>query len=269
MIVIAGGSQPVDASGLSALEREIVRQKERSATVYRYASAEALLFELMMRSAIVAEAQALNESGVGFASFEKSRCNERYWTRNEMGGFRLRDGVTPAEGLRDIFVNGPAYAFECATAIVIVLYKAILDMKGDAIFNAYFPNLLLYDWHYDNDLRFIRNDGEESFPGDVLYFRNPDHDPDRPEWQGENVVKLGDDLYYGHGVGIGSAETMISALNRARRPGSDVSAYMEDLVLLPDFEYIRRLNARTGRRTGRNDRPDPIVARIGVKRYRF
>jgi len=268
VIVIAGsGDHALDTSALSDLEREIVRQKQQSRTVYRYDSEAALMFELRMRSATVQASRALNASRPGFTSFQHSRCNERYWNRTEEGGFRLRSGVTPAEGLRDIFQNGREYAFECATAIVIVFYRAILDTSGEAFFNTYFPNLYLYDWHHDSDLRLIRASGPESFPGDVLYFPNPDHDPRRPEWQGENAVKLADNLYYGHGIGIASAEAIIAALNRTRAPGSTVSAYMSDLIVFPDTEHLRRLMSREPAQGRRIDADSPIVTRIGSRRY--
>lgn len=268
MIVIAGQENaPIDMAGLSDLEREIVRQKERSSNVYRYDSEADLRFELGLRSRIVAAAGALNASGARFAPFERSRCDERFWTRTEAGGFRLNAGVTPAAGIRDIYANGSSYAFECATATVIVLYRAILETIGDEKFNAYFPDLLLYDWQYDNDLRLLPTEAGATYPGDLLYFRNPDHAPDRPEWQGENVVKLGDDRYYAHGIGFGSAQRIIGALNRTRKPGSNVSAYLNDEAFRVDAEHIRELSLRSGLRARLRPRPDPIVARIGATRY--
>ncbi|XID90187.1 protein-glutamine gamma-glutamyltransferase [Paenibacillaceae bacterium WGS1546] len=246
-----------DASSLTELERAILRQKMQSPATYRYDSPGALLFELNMRSRIVAAARALNASGASFTTFDRSYANERYWTLDERGGFRQNPGVSPSEALNDIYVNGRLYGFECATAMVIILYKAVLDMIGRNAFHAYFNNLLLYDWHYDNDLQLQTvNDFREAYPGDVLYFRNPDHDPDKPEWQGENVIKLGNDLYFGHGIGIGSAADMIAALNRARRPGSTTSAYLTDQANYPDFGYLYRL-------------AQPFAARIGSRSYRY
>nr|WP_232243027.1 protein-glutamine gamma-glutamyltransferase [Paenibacillus sp. GSMTC-2017] len=230
---------------LSELEKKILRQKQSSPVMYQYPSVDALIFELKMRTHIVEAAKALYASGVSFGTFSNSRANEKYWIRTPDGGFLLRPGVQPAAAVNDIFENGHQYAFECAGAIIIILYKAVLETIGNASFNTYFPNLFLRDWQHDQDLQLITsNDLSETYPGDVMYFKNPQHDPATPEWQGENVIKLDDNLFFGHGIGIGSGQEMIAQLNRARAPGSTVSAYLQDLVLRPNFEIIRGISMR-------------------------
>lgn len=243
MILVAGSPNiQLNPLTLTELERKIVRDKQRSPVVYRYPSPDALQFELKMRLHITEAAKALYASGVNFATFDTSRCNERYWIRRGNGGFQLRPGVPPSVGINDIFENGELYGFECAGAIIIVLYKAVLETVGTAVFNRYFQNLFLRDWQYDRDLRLITGTNtREAYPGDVLYFKNPDHDPETPEWQGENVIMLNDDLYFGHGIGIESGQGIIAALNRMRRPFSFRSAFLDDLVVFPDFEALRRL----------------------------
>ncbi|KHF35255.1 Protein-glutamine gamma-glutamyltransferase [Paenibacillus sp. P1XP2] len=145
-----GNEEPVlETENWPPLWQKIVRAKKNSASVYRYASLAHLQFELKLRTAIVEAAKALRRSGVQFEDFEHSHCNERFWHLNNRGGFELRSDVTPAEGIRDIFANGPLYGFECATAIVIVLYKGLLDCIREKDFNRMFADLLLYDWHYD------------------------------------------------------------------------------------------------------------------------
>ncbi|MDQ0062235.1 protein-glutamine gamma-glutamyltransferase [Paenibacillus harenae] len=269
MINITGSNaQQISQLPLTELQRSIVRQKERSPEMYRYPSLQALQFELVLRSNIVQAAKDLNDSGASFAVFKKSRCNERLWSRTEAGGFKLRPGVLPSDGIRDIYANGELYAFECATAIVILLYKAMLETLGESNFNRHFRDLLLYDWTYDNDLRLITlYSYVEAYPGDILYFENPDHDDDRPEWQGENVIKLANDLYYGHGVGIKSAAGMIEALNRTRNPGSTKSAFLSDLVNHPDFGYLMTLPSRSRESVLAERAEPPVVARIGTAVY--
>jgi protein-glutamine gamma-glutamyltransferase len=206
-------------------------------------SPAALEFEVRMRNNIVQSAIALNASGVSFATFKNSRCNEQLWSRSENGGFRLRSGVLPSHGVRDIFQNGRLYAIECATAMVVILYKAVFDTINEETFNVHFKDLFLFDWNYDSDLRIISTYSlQYAYPGDVLYFENPDHAPESPEWQGLNVIKLGADLYYGLGIGIGTLGKMIYSLNRIRRPGSMTSAYLSELVVHPDFEHLRNLS---------------------------
>ncbi|WP_433942910.1 protein-glutamine gamma-glutamyltransferase [Paenibacillus sp. SN-8-1] len=237
---------------LSELERAIVLQKEKSSSNYRYPSLDALKFELQMRQEITSAARKLNSSGAKFAKFKNSRCNEAFWIRESNGGFRLKDGVKPSDAINDIYRNGPMYAFECGTAIVIVWYKAVIEPISADSFDAYFKNLLLYDGEHDPNLVLQTTDiGEEAYPGDVQYFENPDFDPFKPEWQGENVVLLRPNLYYGHGIGIESSEQIIAALNRKRKPGSQTSAFLTNYVIHPDFEFLRKFQA------------NPVTARIG------
>ena len=256
MIVLPPGDRiRLGQVALPELERSIVQAKEASPITYVYVSLEALLFELGLRSRIVESARALYASGVKFATYTNSRCNEAYWLRTAEGGFRLRSGVASADAIRDIFVNGSLYAFECSMAMVLVVYRAVSEQIPRSAFNTYFNNLYLYDWQYDSDLGFIKGSRMlGAYPGDIFYFKNPDHNPATPEWQGENGIMLGPDQFYGHGVGIRSSSGIIEALNRRRRPGSTVSAYMLDDVVYPNFEHIRSLSG--------------VFARIGSQVYR-
>ncbi len=243
MIIISGGDvSQIDPRMLTDLQWKIVRSKQRSPVVYRYTSMDALLFELQLRLQITEAAKAMYRSGAGFAVFSQSRCNPKYWIRTANGGFLLRPDAKPSEGMRDIFTNGQLYAFECAGAIIIMLYKAVLETIGDNAFNYFFQDLFLLSWEHDSDLRLVSTyNNREVYAGDVLYFKNPDFNPATPEWQGENVIMLDDNLYFGHGIGIRTGEEIIASLNRARRPGSRRSAYLDNLVIRPDFEAIRRL----------------------------
>ncbi|GFR38627.1 protein-glutamine gamma-glutamyltransferase [Insulibacter thermoxylanivorax] len=242
MILIAGSAAPVDTSSWPPLAREIYELKRNSPFVFDYASLHHLRFEMILRAEIVQAARALNDSGMVFATFEEARCNDMYWQLTPLGGCQLKPGISPSVAIRDIFRNGHLYATECATAIPIVYYKAVLEALGDVQFNRLFQNLLLYSWNFDSDLGLIqeRTSVERAFPGDVLYFDNPDHHPASPEWQGVNVVMLADDLFYGHGVGIASSREIIRGLNRLRRPFSMISAYLMDLIVYPDFLYLSR-----------------------------
>jgi len=258
MILINGTNiAAMDTSSLTELERTILQMKQKSPVLYSYRSLDALLFELRMRSNIVKSAYALHDSEAGFATFENSKANPEFWTRLDNGGFKQNPNVRASDAINDIFANGALYRFECATAMVIILYKAILDTIGERAFNTYFSQLLLYDWNVDQDLGIITvRDKNEAYPGDVLYFKNPDHNPKTPEWQGENAIMLAEDLFFGHGIGIRTAEQMIADLNTRRIPGSTTSAYLLDQVEHPDFEQLRRMQGT-------------INARIGTRMYRF
>lgn len=187
----------------------------------------------------------------------------------------LRSGISPAAAIRDIFLNGPNYGFECATAVIILMYKGVLDTLGESEFNRLFPDLLLYSWHSDSDLGMTQDDIESyhSRPGDVLYFKNPEVNPEKREWQGENVIKLDVDLYYGHGIGIKPAREIIAALNRQRRQGATESAYLMDMVIYPDYQYLSQFAPGDIRPNGSAHTSygmslsDAIPARIGSQRY--
>ncbi|OAB27099.1 protein-glutamine gamma-glutamyltransferase [Paenibacillus macquariensis subsp. defensor] len=271
MIMITGVDvEQINTLQLTDIERDIVNQKKKSEIVYRYVSLEALEFELKMRSAIINAGKALKASDATFAVFKNSRCNEQLWTRTDSGGFRLISGMRPSIGINDIFKNGQLYSFECATAMIITLYKATLRVLKKDIFDVYFQDLYLRDWNYDSDLQLkIIEHNNEVFPGDIVYFKNPDHNPATPEWQGENAVYLGNGLYYGHGMGIKPAEGSIASLNKRRIPGSTTSAYLTDEVVHPDFEYLRNLSTSRHLLLGNDhtEEEETIVARIGAHMY--
>ncbi|OAB44902.1 protein-glutamine gamma-glutamyltransferase [Paenibacillus antarcticus] len=272
MIVITGVDiEQINTLQLTDVERDIVNQKKKSERVYRYVSLEALDFELKMRTATIDAGKALKASEAKFAVFKNSRCNNEFWTRTDNGGFRLNSGMRPSVGINDIFKNGQLYGFECATAMIITLYKATLTVLKKDIFDVYFQDLYLRDWNYDSDLQLrMVEHNNEVFPGDIVYFKNPDHNPATPEWQGENAVYLGNGLYFGHGMGIKPAEGSIASLNKRRIPGSTTSAYLTDEVVHPDYEYLRKLSTSRYRPLGNHQHhmEDTIVARIGMHMYR-
>ncbi|MCL6458426.1 MAG: protein-glutamine gamma-glutamyltransferase [Gorillibacterium sp.] len=241
MIIFADGSAPISPATLTPPERMIYELKSASPVSYTYETPSSLLFELRLRANILESARLLSLSGALFATFAKSTCNPWYWTRTPKGAFVLRNNVQSSEGIRDIFRNGSLYAFECATAMVIVLYRAILETVGDGVFNERFSNLTLYDWNYDRDLYLQRVDAKKGvFPGDIVYFENPDVAPQTPWWIGENTVKMDNRFYFGHGIGIVPSEQIIAALNRNRRPGSTISAFMSNIVVAPGYRAMEK-----------------------------
>ncbi|MCL1881312.1 MAG: protein-glutamine gamma-glutamyltransferase [Oscillospiraceae bacterium] len=200
-------------------------------------------FERKLRQAICDAAIALSKSGMRFAIFKDSKCNESYWHRTSNGGWRLRQDVNASEAVRDIYSHGYKYATECATAMTIVYYKAILTVYGDELFDITFGNGAIYlmDWEFRDPL--IRRVGQmfsvnELIEGDRAYFANPDYNPDTPQWQGENAIVLGAGKYYGHGMGVVTAEQIIRSLNNARKPNSTRSAELLNKAGRPDFKQL-------------------------------
>jgi protein-glutamine gamma-glutamyltransferase len=234
-----------------------------SEAVFDYSSFEEFEFELVLRNQIVQSARAHHESGAAFAAFDRGRCNERYWNLTEFGGCQLKEGVQPSVAIQDALENGREYAYECSTAMVLILYHAILRTLGPQTFNRLFADTLLYDWQYDKDLGLTVKKPDVILPGDIVYFNNPDYDTRTPEWRGENAIYLGNGLYYGHGVGIQDAEEMISFLNRLRARGATRSAYLMDLVAHPDFAYLFQFRTLRTESDYRQVSTGRIIARIG------
>lgn len=253
MITIAGApAQPArieSALPQGSAERTILERMGESSHHYAFDSEQELIFELALRAATVDAARELDRSGMDFAVFRKSRCNPAYWHRTDEGGFRLKDGVSASEAIRDIYNNGPKYATECATAMLIVFYKAVLAVLPDALFDKTFPEIELMNWHHVDPL--FRGVGlmavrDGFLPGDRRYFINPDVDPETPEWQGENVIDLGDGTYYGHGIGIMDADSMITSLNENRSHGADTSAYLLERAGRPDYRRLQAIREGAG-----------------------
>ncbi|KRF39864.1 hypothetical protein [Paenibacillus sp. Soil787] len=259
MILIEGTSKIAFEEGtLSELELTIYQKKQNSPIEYRYDSVYTLLFELYMRTQIAESAKELSKAGVYFADFKKTLCNPTYWHLTNQGRFQLNSGFAPQDAIRDIFTNGSSYAFECSMAVVVVLYKALLESIDPRQFDILFADLLLFDWHSNSKLHLIdRTYNEEAVIGDVLYFENPDFVPSVPWWKGENVVLIENDLFYGHGHGLGvtSGEEVIKVLNNNRMLGSTKSAFLTDRYVHPDFSYFAEFQHRL--------REKPIIAKVG------
>ncbi|MCT4566502.1 MAG: protein-glutamine gamma-glutamyltransferase [Maledivibacter sp.] len=222
--------------GIEVKILEILYSSDR---LYIYESLDELRFELNLRKNIISASRELNDSYFSFRTFRKSICNSEYWTRTAEGGFLIKEDVKPSDGIKDIFINSSMYGTECATAIVIVYYKALVDIYPEELFNQLFANIHLMNWHYlDRDLDIRYYEDVDFLPGDCRYFKNPDVNPLTPEWQGENVIDLGDGTYYGHGIGIGTAEEIIEALNDNRKEDSTTSAYLLDSATRPNFKYL-------------------------------
>lgn len=225
---------------LGSMEKTIIQQMQNAPVYYSYNSEYELLFELNMRKKIIQSAKEMNQSQAVFTSFAYARCNPRYWQLTRAGGFLIRPDVQPADAIIDIYRNSSLYAFECATAIPIIYYHAIIKSIGSYLFNSLFRNLYLYSWHTDSDLGIITFYSNHFLLGDVLYVNNPDFDPKTPQFRGVNAVLLDDGNLFGHGFNIKTSDEMIEILNKTRKPDSKQSAYLTKLVTQPSFKYLFR-----------------------------
>lgn len=245
MIVISGDE--VKQAVLNAeyeensIEREIISTLASSSAQYSYASLDQLKFELRLRKEIITASYELDQSGLNFAIFRKTKCNPAYWGRTQDGGFLLKEDVKPSDAILDIFKNGSQYSTECATGMMIVYYKALLNVYSESLFNKTFPKIELMNWHRIDKLLHevgLMKQREDYLPGDRRYFKNPDVNPLTPEWQGENVIDLGNGLYYGHGMGIHKADRIIQLLNKNRSEDADESARLVDSSGRPNFKKL-------------------------------
>lgn len=203
----------------------------------------ALLDRVKIGAAFVGAAEAMDKSDHSFALIKDHRFNDKYWTAEGDGTFKIASGARPSEALDDIFQDPSSYGFECATALVITQYKAMRDLLGAADFDRVVPRLRVGPWESEATLdSLIRRSGtsaEDASParkaslhaGDYGYFNNHDvSDKGREEgWQGENVIYLGDGRFYGHPFGIVDEKTIVDHLNSQRRVGSTRSASFLDL----------------------------------------
>lgn len=234
MIVMMGVPLNKPLSNLTEKGKEIFEVLKNSNNLYYYRSYHELAFELYFREKIIDAAVALSKSNVEFNVFSQSRFNPLYWTKTS-NGYVLRPGAAPSMAIADIFKNGQEYAFECSTAMVIVYYYAVLNVIGPRYFNRLFQNLFVWNWSYDEDLKIITKSGRDFIPGDILYFHNPDFK--HPVWIGENAIYLGNNLYYGHDIGVVTKEKMIETLNSLRKPDATRSAYLLSQHSRLDFDY--------------------------------
>ncbi|MFZ7121925.1 MAG: protein-glutamine gamma-glutamyltransferase [Eubacteriaceae bacterium] len=231
-----------------SLEREVLEILIHSEEVYFYESIEDLEFELLLRKEIVHSADRLNKSGLKFKVFRESICNEKYWERMNNGGFQLKKQVKANEAIGDIYENGLKYGTECATAILIVYYGALLSIYTEEQFNTFFSDIIIMNWHLIHPLLKevgLVNIVSEHLPGDRRYFINPDVDPLHPEWQGENVIDMGNGIYYGHGAGKKSAKWFIDKLNKLRKEDAKISAYFMEEAGRPNIYNLGKLYAQS------------------------
>ncbi|MFB4164120.1 protein-glutamine gamma-glutamyltransferase [Alteribacillus sp. JSM 102045] len=239
MIQLAG--MPFQQTNLwqsGSIESHIVQAMMEDRTMYAYPSMNVLSFEVELRKNIILSARALNDSDAEFEIFALTRANPQYWYVTNMGSIELKAGTSPSVAIRDIFGNSSFYGFECATAMIIIYYYAVMNVIGDHAFNRLFPNIQLYSWNFDPDLGLTTSYTNYFIPGDVVYFENPDYHPQMSQWRGENAVVLEDGRYFGYGIGITTESEMVQILNELRKANATQSAYLSNIVARPGFLHL-------------------------------
>lgn len=204
---------------------------------------EALRDRVKIGAAMVGACEDMDGAKHRFALIKDHAFNPAFWEPRGGGSFALKAGVKPSDAVKDMFANPDQYQFECATALVIVHYKAMLDLLGPKDFDAACANLQMGPWVYESTMStHWKIDGSGSTEataarrealrgGDYTYIRNWEvSDQGRDAgWQGENVIALGNGQYYGHPFGIATEDHIVNYLNGHRNAGSTRSASMLDL----------------------------------------
>lgn len=195
--------------------------------------------DLVFRARVVQAAYDLAASGASFSGArDTDAVNTAHWRLDVAGEMHVRkwlpDGTigSPAKALTDIFQNGDKYGFECATAMMVIYHKAILDHVGAKRFDEMFtePRMLgFFRWSIEDDdyvdVKKLSHRRAKLMPGSHYYFANPGAEKGSA-WGGENVIYLGDGLFYAHGV-VGARgdyvvteKEIVDTLASLRRPGS-------------------------------------------------
>ncbi|MEE2836165.1 MAG: hypothetical protein VYB65_09130 [Myxococcota bacterium] len=207
--------------------------------------------DLAFRAAVVQASKDLAKSGASFASNSKQdKVNKTLWTMGYGGKMQVRkwlgDGEVgkPSVALRDIFENGSAYSFECATAMMVIYHKAILDHIGDEAFDRLFTeprHLKFFRWSVEDDdfidVKRLAHVPSKLKPGSHYYYKNPGADPKNSAWGGENVIYLGDGEFYAHGIRGASGtfvvteQEILDTLRSLRAPDSREEPHRIDMEM--------------------------------------
>jgi protein-glutamine gamma-glutamyltransferase len=232
----------VDGGVVGVLDPQdkLVRQNARGEQVTR-ALGVRRSENIAFRAHVVQAAKDLAASGASFSgSHESDKVNQDLWTMGYGGKMQVRKWLAdggigkPSTALRDIFSNGKSYGFECATAMMVIYHKAILDHVGDEAFDKLFSeprNLAFFRWDIEDsdyvDAKKLVHRPMPLAPGTHYYFENPDAAPENSAFRGENVLYLGEGQFYAHGI-VGDSGTylvtekdIVDTLSALRAAGAD------------------------------------------------
>ena len=221
--------------------------------------------DIVFRKRVVDAARALAEGGASFSGgWDTDAVNKKLWTLGYGGRMQVRKFLPgnqigkPSVALNDIFENGDAYGFECATAMMVIYHKAILDHVGAEKFDALFSDpkmLAFFRWDIeDADYTKVKKLSEDpalakqpAVPGSHYYFFNPDASAENSAFGGENVIYLGGGEYYAHGI-VGSGGTYLvtdkeitETLSALRKPGAKVDPYRATMEMHMDGLAVSKL----------------------------
>ena len=147
--------------------------------------------EKQIRNNIVAATKSLN------ANFGKVQYFDLNWQGDELDRF-FHEG------------RGP---LECHHAVLVVVAKGVMDTVGKSVFNDLFTlrSFKKPDGQYLMQVK--ASDIKSMQLGDWGYIKNdPRYDSRLGSLQGENIIKLGDDQFWGHGIPVPSTEEEVKEI---------------------------------------------------------
>jgi RHS repeat-associated protein len=148
---------------------------------------------------------------------DRMRKNVVSATRSFSASFGLPVTLLQGSGSAEVnqFFSGRTdVQSDCTGAAYLVEAKGLLDTVGAADFDRLSDDGQGY--RYNTFPRVARDSALSQLKsGDWTYFRNYDDYPTGHAWQGENVIKVGDDQYWGFPKGALSLSAWYSALRNA------------------------------------------------------
>lgn len=238
------GAHLIDANDNGELDAsDVVWTRDAAGQVNVRQLGQALCERVRIGAAMTSACEDMGRARHAFALLDDQSFSRTHWQQEGGGTFHVRDGVRPSQALRDVFAHPDAYRFECATALVLVHYKAMLELVGDDDFDRMCPRLRVGPWETDEAfVRHTRSEGDSAVEaseerrrhfraGDYGYIKNWDVSEKgaRAGWQGENVIALGDGRFYGHPFGVTTEDSIVQHLNTHRVEGAARPAGLLDL----------------------------------------
>ncbi|MBK6689695.1 MAG: hypothetical protein IPG45_34840 [Deltaproteobacteria bacterium] len=207
---------------------------------------QAMADRVRVGAAVVSACLEMHQAQHEFAIAPRQKFSSEFWRRDgqlsRYATFHLKPGAKASSAMNDVFVNPDAYRFECATALVLVYYRAIQKLIGDSDFDRLMGDLKIGPWEYEADLqRFLMASGRGDQPatearaqelkfGEYTYTKNW-----AVSWwgwakgcQGQNQIRLDEDLYYAHSYALVGQGDIVARENGARVLGAKTSASMTD-----------------------------------------
>jgi RHS repeat-associated protein len=166
-----------------------------SKTTYKYTD-QSIIAEMEFRDALLAAADKVKKSGLGFAAAGEVGKDVKGWEGVKDGiRFKKGSGLTASKAIEELFNQAKDVKLDCANGGILVFYEALRSYLGDERFDKLFVGERQLDIAQANSTRLFWLDlkkYDDYLPGDWRYFSNPNLDPKESRaWQGFNAIQAG------------------------------------------------------------------------------